>query len=223
LKAETQQIANEVQFIVTDVPEDIGQKLADDYYVRQADRFVRSYPLSSPHIDQIAQSFVLNADRYISQAYGNAPVPWNNALKSFINRLRDLDIEWLLIGSCPLAIRGIDVAPRGVDLVCRMKDFELVQETLVDCTVLPFEACENWVAKAFGVAFLGAPISIAFEPQDCLDQPDPIDSGPYAMAHAETILWEGYQLPVPPIQLSININRKRERTERVALIEAFMK
>src|SRR4051794_7256306 len=44
------------------------------------------------------------------------PVPWDDALLEALGRLRRGDFAWWLYGSAALAVRGIAVAPRDVDL-----------------------------------------------------------------------------------------------------------
>ena len=65
-------------------------------------------------------------------------------------------------------------------------------------------------------------IDIASDPQACLDDPEPVDCGPYALANLQTIKWEGFRVRIPPIELQLNANRRRERYDRVRQIEAHM-
>ena len=78
------------------------------------------------------------------------------------------------------------------------------------------------MTKDFGVIFLYARIDIASDPQDSLDDPEPVDCGPYAKRNLEELVWNGYVIKVPPIELQLNVNRRRERLDRVELIEAYM-
>jgi len=223
MKTSSEKHGNEFRFVVSDVPEKLRESLVGDYFTQDGDRYYRAYPADAPHIEASAKVFVANAEKLIGQCYGAEPVDWESALDRFASRLRGKGIEWLLIGSCPLAIRGIDVKPRGVDVVMRLTDFERVRELFANDMINPLMPCDNWVAKAFGVVYLGAPVSIAFGTDDSLDESEPIDSGPYAVAHAEAVTWRGHELRVPPIELSLNINRRRGRHARVQLIEEFIK
>lgn len=87
----------------------------------------------------------------------------------------------------------------------------------------PVVDTNGWLTRDFGVIFLHARIDIASDPQDILDIPEPVDCGPYARQNLETIQWNEYEIKVPPLELQLNVNKRRERTDRVKLIEEFMK
>lgn len=211
-----------VRLGVTGASDEIKKRLLGDYYTEENGACVRAYPADTPNIDKIIAAFEKYGLDYVAQVYGDKPAPWQDALAAFLERVRDLDIGWLLMGSCALAVRGIELKPRGVDFVMRIADLDTVRGLFADTTIVPFSKCPGWVCLGYGAAFLGAQISIGFGPQSELDAATPADSGPYAMAHAETVEWRGYKVNVPPVELSLNINKARGRAERVALIEKFM-
>jgi len=222
MKAVVIKSESEIKLGVVDVPTELVERLLDDYYTEENGAFVRSYRSDTPHIEKTAAAFEKFGVAYLSQSLGLEPVPWEDGLIAFLEKVQHSPAEWLLIGSCALAVRGIPVQPRGVDLVMKINDLDKVREWFANCTVVPFERCADWVCLGYGAAFLGAPVSIGFEPQTELDNAGPIDSGPYAMAHAQVVEWRGFQVKVPPIELSLNINRARNRADRVSLIESYM-
>jgi hypothetical protein len=65
-------------------------------------------------------------------------------------------------------------------------------------------------------------IDIASDPQSSVDEPEPVDFGPYAKSKLETITWNGYKVRIPPIELQLNVNKRRHRIERVRLIEEYI-
>jgi len=81
----------------------------------------------------------------------------------------------------------------------------------------------GWVTRDFGVLFWHARIDLASDPVAELDNPEPIDCGPYAREHLETIRWRGLDIKVPPIELTLAANKRRKRFERVKLIEEFLR
>lgn len=211
------------QFRIQQVPEKYHPSLKESYYQQEGDTFFKSYSATIPHIQTIGENFIKNGQSMLDQLAGLAPVPWEDALSFFAERMKDTGVEWLLVGSLNLLVRGIEVTPRDVDVICYLKDMEKVQSLFGDVVMEPLQGCDNWVAKAYGALFHKALISIAFDTLDCLDQTEPTDAGPYAMAHAETVIWKGYSLRVPPLELSVNINRRRGRLDRVELIEDYLK
>jgi hypothetical protein len=91
-----------------------------------------------------------------------------------------------------------------------------------DCIVEPIRSSKGWVVANFGVLFMGARIDLAFDPEDFVDSPDPADFGPYAMRNLEAVNWKGYTVRVPPLELQMQVNKRRGRYDRAAAIEQYL-
>ena len=78
------------------------------------------------------------------------------------------------------------------------------------------------MVKYFGVLFLHARIDLAFDPEEFVDHPEPLDFGPYAMRNLETVVWKDHSLRIPPLELQLWVNRRRGKTDRVRAIEEFI-
>lgn len=215
-------------FRLTDVAPTDRAAIEADYFTPDGDGYTKTFSKDAPHIDVAAANFVLYADRLYGETLTHGSPLWRDGLRHFLDILDGSGIEWFLIGSCVLAIRGLDVVPRGVDVVFpHVSDLPRVRDLIGPDTLQPLLECEGWVAAAYGEAFHGCKIAMAFMTQDCLDAPDPdgtgpSDSGPYAASHLGTATWEGRTIPVPPMQLLLNINRRRGRTDRVRLITEYL-
>jgi hypothetical protein len=195
--------------------------LEADYFERAGDAFVRRYPADLPHLKRTAENFARHGTELYCPTARPESEPWRTALRQFAARLAGSGVAWFLIGSCALAVRGLPVAPRDVNAVFpHVSDLERVRDLFAEETLLPLAPCEGWVAKAYGTLWLGHPVGIAFETANCVDEPEPIDAGPYAAAHLETLDWEGHTLNAPPLALLRAINQRRGRLEVVRLIEA---
>jgi hypothetical protein len=223
MKASVTETNESVIFRLTDVkPEERGAVEAD-YYTQDNDGYTKSFPRSAPYIDAAAANFLRFADRLYGETLTRGSSQWHEGLLHFLDIMEGSGIEWFLIGSGVLAIRGLDIVPRGIDVVFRhVSDLPRVRELFGPDTIQPLMECENWVAKAYGDAFHGCKICMAFGTQDSLDSPEPSESGPYAAHHLETATWEGRAIPVPPMQLLLNINRRRGRADRVRQITEYM-
>lgn len=211
-----------VAFCVVEPPAHYGKYLEDNYYVRSGGSYVRTFSTDAPFIDQVADCYRANAREWFACMIDRVPTPWADALEAVDDRLEDSGIDWFITGSCALAARGLNVEPGGVDLIFRTRDMVWVREMFQRQTIQPICPCEGWVAEGYGVLFLHAPICVTFGTQPCLDQPIPSDSGPYAAAHLEEVLWRGRTLRIPPLALSRNINERRGRAERVRIIDEFL-
>jgi hypothetical protein len=151
------------------------------------------------------------------------PIPWKKGLLEFLNRVNNSDVDWWLTGSCAACIRGINMNPHDVDIMVDSRSVDLINELFRDDIIEPIIDTNGWLTKDFGVLFIHCRIDIASDPQSSLDEPEPVDCGPYAKSKLETIVWNGYEVKIPPIELQLNVNQRRQRLERVRLIEEYIK
>jgi hypothetical protein len=149
-------------------------------------------------------------------------MPWEKALELFCQRVQNSGLSWWLTGSCAACIRGVDLNPHDVDIIIDSKHCSLVEDMFAQEIIEPLRDTSGWVTKDFGVIFLKARIDIASDPSPKIDLPQPSDCGPYALANLETVNWHGYDIRVPPLELQIDINKRRGRTERAEKISAFL-
>jgi hypothetical protein len=149
-------------------------------------------------------------------------VEWEKALLSFINKVKDYDIDWWLTGSCALCIRGISVMPHDVDIMLNSKDIDKIKSIFSDFIVEPIVSSKGWVVDYFGVLFLNARIDLAFDPPEFVDKPEPSDFGQYAMNNIELIEWNGHNIKVPPLELQLQVNKRRNRYDSVKAIENYI-
>ncbi len=191
-------------------------------FARQGDAFTKSYPASAPNIDRIVVRFRGHAEEMFDQMGYFAPVPWERALSEFADRVEGTGADWWLTGSCAVCVRGIPLNPHDVDIMIASADVPLFNEIFADDLIEPLIPCSGWVAKDFGVIFRHARIDIASDPQAFVDTPEPVDFGPYAGEHLEEVRWQGLTLKVPPLALSLNVNKKRGRTERAETIAHYL-
>jgi hypothetical protein len=209
-------------FRLDDVAPEQRGLLEADYFTPDGDGYVMTHARSLPHVEQAAANFVRYAGQVYEARLSGSP-HWRDGLRHFLNTVDGAGLEWFLHGSASLAVRGLPIVPAGIDVMFpHASDLVRVRDLFAADTLRPLTECEGWVCKAFGTLFHGCEITVAFEPQDSLDAAEPIDSGRYAASHLETIEWEGWTIPVPPLQLLLNINRRRGREERARLIEEWM-
>jgi len=80
----------------------------------------------------------------------------------------------------------------------------------------------DWVVKGFGVIDRGVRVDYAFEPESWVDGQGIVDFGPYAEKHLEEVRWRGRVLRVPEVTTHLWPNETRNRSDRVALIRAYL-
>jgi hypothetical protein len=95
-------------------------------------------------------------------------------------------------------------------------------EVFADDLIEPLVDTEGWLTKDFGVVFRHARVDLASDPVAALDEPAPIDCGPYARAHLEEVEWNGFTIRVPPLALHLEVNRRRGRMDRAEAIRRVL-
>jgi hypothetical protein len=193
-------------------------------YYRKDDRgYFKQFPANCMHMDRIQNRFSLYAQTMFDQLGRFAEVPWQDALRSFSRIMEDNHLEWWLTGSCATQLHGIEIGPHDIDAMVRAVDVPRITDVLKDFLIEPIVDTDGWVTKDFGVCFLTARIDIASDPSATLDDPEPADCGPFAFNHLEHLQWQGFDIRVPPLELQVNVNRRRGRMDRVEKIEAFLR
>ncbi len=192
------------------------------FYSQEGDSYTKRYPLNTKYLDKIMKHYSDHAQEMFDQLGYFKPIPWEKALFWFSQELENKNINWWLTGSCAVCIRGIPLQPHDVDIMVDSSDVYNISEIFSDFLIEPIVDTNGWLTKDFGVIYKDARIDIASDPQPVLDDPEPIDCGPYAKNNLETVNWQGFAIKIPPLQLSLNVNRRRERTDRVHAIEKHL-
>lgn len=104
------------------------------------DAFVRLFP-DSDDVPRIFGNFSAHIDEMIRCKSGDTQPQWEHALELVDERLTG-HIDWWLSGSAALAVRGIDVRPRDIDLV--VDDARRVGHLLNDILVEPVTRMHGW-------------------------------------------------------------------------------
>ena len=217
-----EEVNDDVVYRIADFDPKYERVLQMCYFADDGQGYVKRYPKNTKYIEKMQRRFRAKAQQMFDQAGYFAEIPWGEALASFCKTMGSEKPDWWLAGSCAMAIRGIPVDPHDIDIMIDSGDVAEVTEIFSDYLIEPIVDTGGWVTKDFGVVFLHARIDIASDPAAILDEPDPVDCGPYAKANLEVVDWEGFKIKVPPVELHLNANKKRGRLDRVAMIERYL-
>ena len=196
--------------------------MAGCFYQRDWASYFKQFLKSTKDLATIQLNYACYAEEMFNQMGLFNPAPWENGLEEFIKRVGGTKIEWWLTGSCASCIRGIQLNPHDIDIMIDSRDVDAVHSLFIDRIFEPILDTNGWVTKDFGVIFLHARIDIASDPQSSLDHPETVDCGPYAKEHLEEVIWRGFPVKLPPIQLQINVNKRRKRDDRVKILQEFL-
>lgn len=217
---------NEALFTIADLNPDYLQAARDLYFQPLADRdgvFAKNFPADTPQLEAIFANFERNIEPLLLQTAGLAPVRWQAALEDFLNRIEGQPIDWYLVGSASLAVRGMNVSPRDLDVVLVSEaDVLRVRDLMLDVTVEPFARSDGWIAGWFGRTYLHARLEFVGVVVPGVDDYGVCDFGPAAAARLETIEWRGRSLRVPPVDLLLAVTEARGLADRAAEIRRWL-
>ncbi|MEW6406304.1 MAG: hypothetical protein AB1649_31345, partial [Chloroflexota bacterium] len=142
---------------------------------------VRSFPAKSLYLEHIYRNFERLGEEMIMQSEQLHPVPWEQALLAFLSATAGQLIDWWLVGSAALAVRGVNITPQDLDIVTDGVGAQRLGELLLDFLVEPVVDCHQaWISDWWGRAFLHARVEWVGDVHADVDQPHATDFGPVA-------------------------------------------
>jgi hypothetical protein len=209
-------------FIVTDLDPAYHDAVRELYYSPVEEGFAKSYPADTPHLDRIYQNFEQYAEEMVLQTAQVRFVPWDKALFAFLQIIEDKRINWWLTGSAALAVRGLDITPRDLDLIVDDASAPKLGELLLDHLVEPVLPSTGWIGNWFGRAFLHARLEWVGGVNASVDTPHVSDFGPTAASRLEVVNWHGKAIRVPPLNLQLQVSERRGLTGRTEKIKRML-
>ena len=198
----------------------LGDALTDLFFREENDGYVKHFPR-----DSVTEAILARLEQFLlpmlRQTARLEHTPWEAALHETATRLDSAGVDWWLTGSAALALRGLDVQPRDVDLVVSGEDAARTATVFEDELTEPAVEVEGWFCRWFGRAWLGARVEWVAGVTDAADRPEPTDFGLVAAAALLTMRWRGLTIRVPPIELQRNVSMRRGLSERVRLIDTL--
>lgn len=223
MKTTCKTIGDTTSFIIADLDAAYHDAARGLYYTQIEGGFAKSFPSHTPHLQRIYRNFERCAEEMILQAAGVRAVPWEQALLAFLERIECDNIDWYLVGSAALAARGLDIAPHDVDIIVDDAGAQRLSELLLDVLVEPFLPSERWIGNSFGRSFLHARFEWVGGVHADVDAHGATDFGPLAASRLERIDWRGAVLRVPPLDLQLDVSRRRGLTGRAEIIARAMR
>lgn len=206
-------------FIITGLDLAYAEVAQALYYDETEAGFAKTFPANTPHLASIFEQFSCCAEEMILQAANVHSVPWQEALIALLQRIERKNINWSLVGSAALAVRGLKIVPHDIDLCVDDASAHPLGVLLEDCLIEPVQDVRGWVCNWFGRAFLHARIEWVGGVDEHLDEDEVTDFGPIAASRKETITWRGYEIKVPPLDLQLLVSERRGLTNRVEQIK----
>jgi len=219
MRTSFQLIGQEPWFVIHDLEEAYHDTVRRLGYRDVVGGFGSVAPADNPYVQRAFDNFQRYAEPVLLQAAGVHSVPWDQTLLALLQILEGHDIDWWLLGSAALAVRGLQVKPGDVDLVVSDVGAFQLQELLLASIVQPVIATPGWVHNSFARAFLHSRVEWVGGVNPVADAEYPTDQGPLAANRLEVVSWQGYEVRVPPLELQLEVSQQRGLAERAAVIE----
>ncbi len=216
-------VGDRAQFLVRTAEPAFRRVLAELQFAEEGDAFVRSFRADAPGLHESYVRFKLNLDELLAHAAGRKLPPWDEALEAVASRLEAAHCDWFLAGSAALAVRGIDIVPRDLDLV--VADASRALRALGDVQIEPvtLNRAGAWIARWFGRAFLRARVEWIADVDPAIDVYSwPNEYGPRAAARLETVRWNDHDLALAPLDVQLAVTERRGLATRAEAIRYFM-
>ena len=205
---------NYYAFFAEDVDEKYWDYFKENLWWQIGNSFIKSYD-NVRDFEYCADNFTRYGETAIKQQLKILPAPWEKALDSFIPEIKKLGVDWYVHGSAAMALWGIDVAPKDVDIIIpNYSDFDKVRNHFCKFAIRPIERCENWVMSGYGEIFMEAVIGIAFHNKEL---------EPYDMSKLGKVDYKGTEVYVSSLEMLRQDNISYNRLDRVKAIEEKIK
>lgn len=215
---------NDAYFVITELGVGDNAIMKELYFQPIEGGFSKRFPANTPHLEQAFANFERDIELMVRQAAGDMPIDWETALQQLLQYMQQQDMHWYVVGSTALAVRGLHVKPRDIDIILEDEaSMHRLSNLLERYIVEPLAQSEHWIARWFMRAFLHARIEFVGEVFPDFDNNAPSDFGPIAAQQLETVEWNGTLLRVPPIELMLTITEKRGLTARAQEIRRWLK
>jgi hypothetical protein len=213
---------SDTHFIMVDVDPVYHDAVRALVYQPMEGGFGKTYPTNTPGLDTIYDNFRRDAETMVLQAADASSIPWREGLHSFIEIVESHCIDWWVCGSSAMAVRGMDITPHDIDIVVSDADSVRLGEVLAKHMIEPVVPVEGWFCRWFGRAFLHIRIEWVGGVDESADTPNVSDFGPTAGSRLDTVVWHGHEVRVPPLDLQLEVNKRRGLTDRVDMVERYL-
>lgn len=201
---------NYYAYFAEDVDEKYWNYFKENLWWQVGNNFVKSFD-NVKDFEYCADNFTKYGETAIKQQLKIIPAPWEKALDLFIPEIEKLDVDWYIHGSVAMALWGIDVAPKDVNIIIpNYSDFDRVRDHFCKYAIRPIERCENWIMSGLGEIFMEAVIGISFHNKEL---------EPYGMSKLGKINYNGTEVYVSGLEMLRQDNINYHRMDRVKAIE----
>ena len=223
--------------------EDVGSAqleavIQDKAWLKADGKFLMSFPkdvFSNQHEKALISSNFSRLGPVLFES-SLSGIEWEKPLEMLAQTFDENGIEWYVVGSVCDTLRGINVKPSDIDIVIHTRDYykakDVCYRNFPDSIIAPFMGNQDpayFVAalRYFGRMFLaGAMVEIAADEIWDLESRHPEHKkavwAHYGHSEYVKIMWRGHAIYVESLQHRYQIEKARNRVDRVRVMEECM-
>jgi len=140
-----------------------------------------------------------------------------------VSKLEKKRINWVLGGSVNLALQGVDISPRDIDILTDKKGAFQIEELLKDCEIKKVELTksEKFCSYIGKFQIKGLEIEVIGDLQ--AKMPNGEWTKPFRPKLKTTLKLGNLKIPVSPLKVELEVYKGLGRAERVQMIEEVLK
>jgi len=201
---------NSYAYFAEDVAEEHWEYFKNSLWWQIGNSFIKQYA-DVENFTYCAENFAKHGETAVKQQLKMLPTPWEKALDLFIPEIEKLGVYWYVHGSAAMALWGIDVSPKDVNIIVpNSSDFDKVRNHFYRYAIKPIERCENWLMSGLGEIFMEAAVEIAFHNKEL---------EPFNMDTLGKAAYKGAEIYLSSLEMLRQDNLNFNRPERVDAIE----
>lgn len=195
-------------FCVENADEQYVDNIEHAWFKKDGSKYIKEY--TNPGIIN-NKEIIKNNFKRIGESMFKSEGNWKKALKIFAGICENKNIKWYITGSISEAIIGVEIKPHDIDIFVDVNDFYKVETNFTEYLIEPFTDNKGtWVVQYFGrLCIEGIMVDIA------------ADKSRQDYKYDETT-WENYKIKMEPLLKRYEIEKIRNREERIKRIEEYM-
>ena len=198
-------------FIVENAEKEFIENIEHAWFKLDNGKYIKEYPNNFDDKEVIRSNFQRLGEEMF-QSKGD----WKESLQLLAKKCLENNIEWYITGSISEAVMGVDIIPHDIDFITHERNFYKVKELFIDYIVEPFvdnKGMYSWFPQYFGrLCINGVMVDVAADKKMNFEN-----------YNYKKILWEGYLFNIEQLETRYEIEKQRNRIERINKIEEYMK
>ncbi|GHV08865.1 MAG: hypothetical protein Ta2A_18030 [Treponemataceae bacterium] len=195
-------------YCVENIEEKYIENIEHAWFKKDGNKYVKEYPNTLDDKEIIKYNFST-----IGESMFKSEGSWKESLKFFAEKCLSENIEWYITGSISESVMGVEIVPHDIDAIIHTRDFYKTKEIFMDYLIEPFvDNHGTWLVQYFGrICINGVMFDIAADKK--INQENHV---------YENIKWEGYTLKVESLNARYEIEKQRNRLDRIKAIEKYI-